>query len=171
MDTPTVIIVRSRRRKKTIQTKYGEGKLWIYLPAGMPPNEEQKWVNRMMERNERWKRKQSLTKNDQWLTQRAQKLNKQYFDGALSFSIKFVENQQSRFGSCTSVDRTIRISDRVKTMPPWVQDYVIMHELAHLIYADHSKKFWEMVNHYPFAERAKGYLIAKGADGDEGQAE
>ena len=80
----------------------------------------------------------------------------------------FVTNQNSRFGSCTSIDKTIRISERVKTMPLWVQDYIIIHELTHLLHPDHSKKFWERVNQYKYAERAKGYLIAVGA-GIEGQ--
>jgi hypothetical protein len=96
------------------------------------------------------------------LRQRAEDLNKKYFDGTLDFSITFVTNQHSRFGSCTSIDKTIRISERVKTMPSWVQDYIIIHELAHLLHPDHSKKFWEKVNQYKFAERAKGYLIAVG---------
>lgn len=164
MDMSQVTIVRSRRRKKTIQTKYGEGRLWIYLPAGMNSKDEQKWIDRMVEKNERWKRKRSVKSSDTWLEQRARKLNKDYFDDVLEFSIKYVTNQNSRFGSCTSVDRSIRISERVKTMPSWVQDYIIIHELAHLIYPDHSKMFWEKVNRFRYAERAKGYLIALGSD-------
>jgi predicted metal-dependent hydrolase len=157
-----ITIVRSIRRKKTIQTKYGDGRLWIYLPAGMSPKDEQKWIDRMIQRNERWEKKRSVKKSDTWLLQRAQELNKKYFDRVLDFSITFVTNQHSRFGSCTSIDKTIRISDRVKTMPLWVQDYIIIHELTHLLHPDHSKKFWEIVDHYKYAERAKGYLIAVG---------
>jgi len=52
----------------------------------------------------------------------------------------------------------------VKTLPSWVQDYIIVHELAHLLYPDHSRQFWETVNQYKYAERAKGYLIALGAE-------
>jgi predicted metal-dependent hydrolase len=162
--TPSeVTIIRSRRRKKTIQTKYGDGHLWIYLPAGMSPGAEQKWIDRMMERHERWKQKHTTKKSDDWLMQRARELNKKYFDSYLEFSITFVTNQNYRFGSCTSMDRTIRISHRVRTMPLWVQDYIILHELTHLIYPDHSKKFWDKVNQYKYAERAKGYLIGIGA--------
>jgi predicted metal-dependent hydrolase len=170
MEPPQITIVRSRRRKKTIQTKYGEGRLWIYLPAGMSLQNERKWIDRLIEKNERWKRKQTVKSSDSWLVQRAAELNKKYFDGSLDFSIRFVTNQNSRFGSCTSLDRTIRISERVKTMPIWVQDYIIIHELAHLIYPDHSKKFWEKVNRFRYAERAKGYLIAKGTETGEEEA-
>jgi hypothetical protein len=162
-----VTIVRSRRRKKTIQTKYAGGHLWVYLPAGMSSHDEQKWIAKMIERSERWEQKRTVTKSDTWLLQRAQQFNKKYFNGTLDFSITFVTNQNSRFGSCTSVDKTIRISDKVKTMPLWVQDYIIIHELTHLLYPDHSKKFWETVNQYKYAERAKGYLIAVGTEAAE----
>ena len=155
-----VTIIRSRRRKKTIQTKSGGGRLWIYLPAGMSPKEEQKWIDHMIKRNERSEQKKTVRQSDGWLVQRAQELNKGFFNGTLNFSIRFVTNQNSRYGSCTSLDKSIRISNRVKTMPSWVQDYIIIHELAHLIYPDHSKQFWETVNRYKYAERAKGYLIA-----------
>lgn len=162
--TPSqIIIIRSQRRKKTIQTKYVEGHLWVYLPIGMSPKEEKKWINRMVKKNEKWKRKQALKNSDCGLMKRAQKLNNDFFDGHLVFSIKFVTNQNSRFGSCNSIDRTIRISERVITMPLWVQDYIIIHELAHLIYPNHSKKFWEKVDRFRYAERAKGYLLAMGS--------
>jgi predicted metal-dependent hydrolase len=167
--TPShVTIIRSPRRKKTIQTKYTDGQLWIYLPANMARTEEEKWVHRMIEKSKRWEQKASLKNSDTWLMKRAQEINKKYFHGTLHLnSICFVTNQHSRFGSCTSTDHTIRISDRVKTMPSWVQEYVILHEMAHLIVPDHSKKFWDLVNHYKFAERAKGYLIALGATDEE----
>jgi predicted metal-dependent hydrolase len=163
MVPPQTTIIRSYRRKKTIQTKYRDGHLWIYLPAGMSTQEEQTWIERMIKRNERWERKKNIKESDVWLEQRAQELNKKFFDGTLTFSIKYVTNQNSRYGSCTSLTGSIRISDRVKMMPSWVQDYIIIHELAHLLYPDHSQKFWEKVNQYKYAERAKGYLIAIGA--------
>jgi len=160
MTSAQITIIRSQRRKKTIQTKYGDGHLWIYLPAGMSSREEQQWIERMIERNSQWEKRKSRTKSDSWLMQRAQELNDKYFDGTLDFSIKYVTNQKSRFGSCTSMDRTIRISEQVRSMPTWVQDYVIIHELTHLMFPDHSKEFWAKVNSYPYSERAKGYLIA-----------
>jgi predicted metal-dependent hydrolase len=158
-----VTIIRSLRRKKTIQTKYADGQLWIYLPANMRRTEEEKWVRRMIERSKRWEQKAALKTSDAWLMKRAQVINKRYFQGTLRLNaISFVTNQHSRFGSCTSTDGTIRISERVKTMPFWVQEYVILHEMAHLKVPDHSKQFWALVNQYKFAERARGYLIALG---------
>jgi predicted metal-dependent hydrolase len=69
-----------------------------------------------------------------------------------------VNNQNGRWGSCTPADRTIRISDRIQDMPDWVIDYVLLHELAHLVVPSHDDRFWELVGRYPKSERARGYL-------------
>jgi predicted metal-dependent hydrolase len=74
-------------------------------------------------------------------------------------SVTWVSNQRSRWGSCTPGDRTIRLSERLKRMPDWVVDYVLMHELAHLLEPQHDEKFWAWVAHYPKTELAKGYLL------------
>ena len=166
MNRDNVKIIRSAKRKKTIQAKIANGKLWIYIPSGMTKAEEKKWVTTMIEKSENRKRRHKLN-SDGMLQKRARELNKQYFDGTLDFDIKYVTNQTSKFGSCTPDNKMIRISDRIGTMPRWVRDYVIIHELAHLMHPNHSKKFWKKVNQYKYAERARGYLIAVGMLLDE----
>jgi hypothetical protein len=153
-----VKIVRSPRRKKTVEARAEGDELKVYLPAGLSKAEEEKWVARMEARFE--KRKKD-GRDDEYLKKRAGELNRRYFGGKLKFkSIKYVTNQNSRFGSCTPKKGTIRISHRLKDMPGWVRDYVIVHELAHLQYPDHSKAFWKAVNQYKYTERARGFLIA-----------
>ena len=83
-------------------------------------------------------------------------------------SVRWVENQSTRWGSCTPGERTIRISSRLQHMPQWVVDYVIVHELAHLVETHHNERFWAWVDNYPQAERAKGYLMGWSAARDEG---
>ncbi len=82
-------------------------------------------------------------------------------------SIRWVTNQEWRWGSCTPAERTIRISSRLVGEPAWVLDYVIVHELAHLRVRGHGAAFWALVNRYPKAERARGFLIARGLEADE----
>jgi len=159
-------IIRSEKRKKTIQAKEIHGKVYVYLPADLSEEEEKKWIDKILRSMEKRKRKRELN-TDGALVERAQKINEKYFDGKLKFQIKYVTNQNSRFGSCTPQDKTIRISDRLANTPSWVRDYVIIHELAHLIHPNHSRRFWDLVNHYRYTERAKGYLIAIGMNDDE----
>ena len=161
-----VEIIRSKRRKNTVQAKFVNEKLCIYLPSGMTESEEKKWIDKMVKWGQRHKQRKQLNGNEE-LLKRAQELNKIYFYGSLDFSIKFVTNQNTRFGSCTTANKSIRISDRLNKMPRWVQDYVIIHELAHILHPNHTKRFWEKVNQYKYAERAKGYLIAVGMSSDD----
>jgi len=76
----------------------------------------------------------------------------------------WTDNQRKQWGSCDTITHAIRISTRLAAYPPWVLDYVIVHELAHLVVADHSPAFAAIVDRYPRAERARGYLLAKQDD-------
>ncbi len=160
-ESKKVRIIRSNRRKKTIQAKMKQGILYVYVPAGLSSRQEEKWIRVMLERFEKKQRYRLLNTNGA-LIRRAQEINNRFFDGNLVFDIEFVTNQTAKFGCCDTRHKKIRISDRVARMPSWVQDYVLIHELAHLLYPNHSKQFWKKVHTYRFAERAKGYLIAVG---------
>ena len=93
------------------------------------------------------------------LKRRARELSARYLDGlAEPDVVRWVDNQNSRWGSCTPSDRSIRLSVRLQGMPAWVIDYVLVHELAHLIEAGHTPAFWGWVDRYPKSERAKGFL-------------
>jgi predicted metal-dependent hydrolase len=115
--------------------------------------------------------KKNLSKklnDDDYLMSRFNEFNKRYFDNKLRVnSIEFVTNQNTRRGSCTPAKGTIRLSHKLNDMPKWVLDYVIMHEMAHLVHPDHSRRFWQKVNEYRYTERARGFLICRGMeDGD-----
>ena len=84
-----------------------------------------------------------------------------YFGGTLAWtSIRWVTNQEHRWGSCTPSSGVIRISHRLAEVPPFVLDYVIVHELAHLVEANHGSRFWALAERFPRSERARGYLMA-----------
>jgi len=100
------------------------------------------------------------SRGDDELARRGAELSRRYLGGrAAPTSIRWVGNQASRWGSCTPADGTIRLSDRMRTMPAWVIDYVLLHELAHLIEAGHGPRFHVLVAGYPKAELARGYLL------------
>ena len=163
-DELTVHLVRSERRKKTVAARLVGNVLKVMVPAGMTAEQEQGWVEKMRGRLTKT-RDLAETTSDEELGRRARQLAQRYLPGQIGdFSIRYVANQDHRFGSCTPSTRRIRLSHRLAKMPTWVLDYVIVHELAHLIQANHSKKFWRLVNRYPKTERARGFLMAKGLE-------
>jgi predicted metal-dependent hydrolase len=93
------------------------------------------------------------------LSERAAALNERYLDGqALPTSVTWSNRQTGRWGSCTPADGTIRLSSRLQGMPDWVVDYVLLHELAHLLQPGHDPAFWALVGRFPRTERARGFL-------------
>lgn len=154
-----VEVVRSAKRRKTISARQVGDVLRVSIPASMTKADEQHWVDEMVRRVQR---KSTAERID--LAARALALSRR-FGLPMPASIRWVDNQESRWGSTTYVDRTVRISNRLAAFPEWVVDYVIVHELAHLRVPAHNAEFWALVDRYPKAERAKGFLIAKGLDG------
>jgi predicted metal-dependent hydrolase len=127
------------------------------IPATMSVAEEQEWVAKMLTKLKTKKRRSP--KSDADLMRRAQELSRDIFaGGATPNSVRWVTNQNTRWGSCSTGSANIRLSHRLKDMPPWVVDYVLVHELSHLIEAGHTPEFWALVDRYKFAERAKGFL-------------
>ncbi len=161
-----VRIVRSTQRAKTVSAREQDGYLLIQAPAAMSDAELRPIIDKLRRRLERRQARAAPELDDAALQQRAQELNRRYFDGALRWqSIRWATNQEkSRWGSCTPATGAIRLSSRLVAMPAWVRDYVLIHELAHLVEANHGPRFWRLVNRYPKTERARGYLMALAGD-------
>jgi predicted metal-dependent hydrolase len=67
-------------------------------------------------------------------------------------------SMQGRWGSCTTVDRTIRIAERLASAPEYVLECVILHELIHLRLPGHGNDFHALLERYPDLARAESYL-------------
>lgn len=154
---------RSPRRKKTITAEIVGSALIVSVPDRMSRAEEHEWVEKMTRRLSAQRRRDRLNEEGA-LERRARELAARYLDGIGFNDIKWVDNQKSRWGSCSVHERAIRLALEVADYPAWVRDYVIVHELAHLIVPDHSERFWDLVGRYPLTERARGFLIAKGME-------
>jgi hypothetical protein len=155
---PEVEVRCSRRRRRTVSAYRDGNRIVVMIPASLSRQEEADWIEKMVARLERSERRRKPS--DEALLRRAQELSDRHLGGlAVPESVRWVDNQNSRWGSCTPGDRTIRLSARLQGMPSWVVDYVLVHELAHLLEAGHDANFWAWVDRYPKAERAKGYLL------------
>jgi predicted metal-dependent hydrolase len=157
---PVVEVRRSQRRRRTVSAYRDGERVVVLIPDQFSRAEESEWVDRMLARLAA--REGRLARSDAELLARATRLIKLYLPEhgvtAAPASVRWVTNQNGRWGSCTPADRTIRISHRIQDMPDWVVDYVLLHELAHLIVPSHNAAFWALVGRYPKSERARGYL-------------
>ena len=149
-----VEVIRSDRRTKTVSARIVDGVIRVRIPGWMSADDEARFVGEVVDKIER--RRQSTAVD---LATRATVLAAR-FDLPAPESIRWVSNQQHRWGSCTPDTREIRISDRLVGAPPWVLDHVITHELCHLAVPDHSPAFHELLARDPLTERATGYLMA-----------
>lgn len=173
---PAVEVRRSRRRVRTVSAWREGDRTVVAIPARFTRAQEREWVGRMVERLAAQERRRRPS--DTQLLTRAQELSRRYLGGrAVPSTVRWSSNQGRRWGSCTPSDGTIRISDRVRGMPRWVLDYVLLHELAHLLQPGHGPAFWAELTTYPHTQRARGFLegyaflrdgnAADGPPGDE----
>lgn len=148
-----------------------DGKLVVRVPANLSPEEEQGLVDKLVPRVLKKERRRAVGEGKlPNLKRRAADLNEKYFGGKLQIrEIKWVTNQEKRYGSCTPATATIRISDRVASLPLWVLDYVLVHELAHLLEANHSARFWKLVAKYPWQRERGGISWLSGWKGRQGR--
>ncbi len=182
-----VEVRRSRRRRRSVTAYREGGRVVVLIPARFTRAEEREWVAKMTDRLHAQEKRRRP--GDAALARRATELSEKYLGGlARPTSVRWATNQNTRWGSCTPSEGTIRISTRVKGTPGWVLDYVLLHELAHLVEAGHGPRFWSLLDAYPRTERARGYLeglsaaqelgpppgedvVDEGAEGEDGEAE
>lgn len=152
-----VEVRRSTRRRRTVSA-YREGdRTVVLIPARMSEAEERRWVRVMLDKLAAQESRRTLDDSD--LGRRAALLSDQYLSGrARPATVRWVTNQNSRWGSCTPAEGSIRLSHRLQGMPEYVVDYVLLHELAHLLVPGHGADFWRLLETYPRTERARGYL-------------
>ena len=161
---PRVEVRRSSRRTRTVTAYRERDTIVVLIPQRMSKADERTFVKDMVERVLAREARTSAPRGDEALAVRARELTDIYLAPALDHAppepaaVSWVTNQQQRWGSCTPSSGLIRLSHRLQPLPAWVVDYVLLHELAHLVEPTHSDRFWNLVGRYPAAEKAKGFL-------------
>lgn len=154
---PRIEIRRSARRKRTVQARLEGDTLVVLMPTGLSAQQEQQHVDQLLRRVQRAESRKRLQQED--LMGRAMTLSRRYLDGrAVPSSIRWVTNQQQRWGSASPASGRIRLSTNLEGMPAWVVDSVIVHELAHLLEANHGPRFRALVTRYERYAEASAYL-------------
>jgi len=153
-------LVRGTRRRKHVEAVLVGDHLRVSFPRWMSLVEAQEMAQELAERMRR-----RVDPNRIDLVARARRIARQY-GLPRPKSVKWVENMRQRWGSCTPEDGTVRLSSRLAAYPPWMLDYVLVHELAHLLVDSHGSEHDALVDRFPLAERARGFLMAVDLDPD-----
>jgi predicted metal-dependent hydrolase len=153
-----VEVVRSARRRKTVQAILRGDVVTVHVPAHMSVSEQERHVDELVARLLRTHRSSGID-----VEARARRLAQRY-GLPQPVSVRWSDNQRASWGSCSVASGNVRLSTKLVDLPPWVVDYVLVHELAHLVHPDHSAAFHAVVARYPKAERALGFLMAKDLD-------
>ena len=160
--TISVEILRDGRLRTRVHWEWNGDQVRVRAPRRATKRELDRIVSEIVEEVKR-KRQRVRARADADLEAMARSINRKYFEGKIKWhSLRWVSNMSKRLGSCTVGGPTsgdIRISDKIQGWPRWVVEYVVAHELCHLTYPNHSKEFWAYVNHYPRAERARGFIM------------
>jgi hypothetical protein len=154
--TPEVEIRASARRRKTGVAFWEGGHVVVVVPERMSRATRDSFADQLVKQLlERTGRRHA---SDAGLAARAAALADHYLDGIRPSSIRWSSRQQRRWGSCSLHSREIRIASRLQTVPEWVLDGVIVHELVHLLEAGHTARFHEIADRYPRQREAHTYL-------------
>jgi hypothetical protein len=158
---PEVEVRISARRKKTSEAKWVGDRIVVSLPAHLDTASRQSTIEWLVDRLLSRHRLESALSDDDLLA-RAIALSDRYLVGARPVSVRWVTNQTARWGSCSWYSGDIRLSHRLRVVPDWVIDSVLVHELAHLTYPDHSPAFHQLASGYPRHAEAGVFLAGFG---------
>lgn len=156
-DLPPYRVVRKERRRRSISAFRQGGVIEIHIPAKMSRRAELEIIPEMIAMVLR--REGRARKTDRQLLEIGMELLAMYlpdFDVAPA-SINW-RNMSERWGSCTTVDRTIRISDRLIGAPDYVLNYIIFHELIHLKIPNHDQDFHNYLNRFTDQQKCEAFL-------------
>jgi predicted metal-dependent hydrolase len=157
VDGQQILVIRSARRTRTISADQVAGTLRLRVPLRLSQREVENHARAFQKKLSR--RASRQPRSDADLLERAQLLSARYLDGVPQpEAVSWSAQQHQRWGSTTSTTGTIRLSWRLREMPTWVQDSVLVHELAHLIEPGHGPRFKALVAKYPRTGEADAFL-------------
>ena len=155
IDEGEIVVIRSKKRKRSISAFRQGGKIVISIPARLTKAEEREVVPEMIAKI----RAKEVAPDETELSNEIDRLLSKY---APEITIRPASvawrSMNERWGSCTSVDRTIRIATKLQRAPKYVLDFVLYHEAIHLYIYDHGSEFQEFLKRYPRHLEAEAFL-------------
>ena len=150
-------VIRSSRRKRSISAYREQGAIVISVPAKLSNSKVSQVIPEMVEKILSREAREKIS--DSELFDRAHALLQRYLpEFTVTPASVTWRAMNERWGSCTTVDRTIRISDRLNGAPGYVVDYLLVHELIHLQVPDHGPDFELLLARFEESDKASAYL-------------
>ena len=154
---PEFRVIRSSRRKRTLHAFRQNGVIEIHIPDRLSRRQEFDVIPEMIDLV--LKRENRLRKSDGALFEMCDQLLAEFLPEFNERPISVTWRvMRERWGSCTTVDKTIRISERLNSAPDYALRYVLFHELIHLRIAGHGDDFQDFLDRYADKERAEAFL-------------
>lgn len=155
IDVGEILVIRSKKRKKNIAAFRQGGKIVISIPARLTKAEEREIVPEMIAKI----RAKEVAAPESELVKLAGELLANYApEIAIRPASVAWRSMNERWGSCTSVDRTIRLASKLQRAPKYVLEFVLYHEAIHLQHADHGPEFYQFLHRYPRHLEAEAFL-------------
>lgn len=150
-------VVRSTRRRRGASAHARDGRIVVQLPAALPSDAADRTIATLVARVTGQARAADRG-GDDWLADRAATVGRDWLDGVTASSVQWSSRMARQWASATPATGRIRVSDRAAGMPDRVIDYLLVHELAHLVVPNHSAEFRALVAAFPHADWAQGFL-------------
>jgi len=155
IDVGEILVIRSKKRKKNIAAFRQGGKIVISIPARLTKAEEREIVPEMIAKI----RAKEVAAPESELVKLAGELLANYApEIAIRPASVTWRSMNERWGSCTSVDRTIRLASKLQRAPEYVLEFVLYHEAIHLQHADHGPEFYQFLHRSPRHLEAEAFL-------------
>jgi hypothetical protein len=158
LGVPDVQLRLSARRRTTVSAFRESGVVVISAPVRIRGDEllplAEQLLNRLISQA------QGKYPSDELLAKRAGELAKRWLPPGhpAPASVRWSSSQARVWGTCVADDGAIRIATRLRGMPDYVLDYVLLHELAHLVHTGHGPQFDDLLAAFPDRDRARGFL-------------
>ena len=154
----TLALAVERKRVKNVNARLRGSTLFISAPPDLPPKRLHQIANEMARKLVRRAHAQRANSEEDAL-KLAAKVARRFPQPPSVERVVFVTTQRASWGSYSQRTSTIRLNAALRSMPRWVVEAVMAHELAHDIHSDHSAAFWELLQSVcPDTDRARTFL-------------
>lgn len=164
-------LIRSQR--KTVAIQIVKGGVTVRAPLKMPVSV----INAFVKSKQNWVEKQLATQKSELpgftpeqlkvlVLQAKQDLPRRAEKFASAVGVSYgritIRNQKTRWGSCSGKGN-LNFNCLLMLAPEAVRDYVVVHELCHLLEMNHSRRFWALVeSHMPNYKESRKWLRTQG---------